>query len=265
MEAGGPGESRPVRRAGPDRERESGAPSSPAWRSAASIVRSSPRASLETVLMAASAARACSGWASMRSRPTAAWTLMSEMLWPMTSWRSRAIRRRSSLARRRSSACRAARASATRSLAHPHHLGRDDQHRQPAAEQQCAVERGQRLPPDERGQPQRADVADHDDRPGGPAVPAGGGEKNGDDQAQVGQSSAPAGPSVARKVTHSTATGWRRRASRASGSDEEKSPLRRVEVRPWGRGDASAAADKPSWSGEHDAGEQEIVAGDACA
>ena len=74
------------------------------WSSAAgwaqisfSIARSSSSASFDADLMALSAARACSGWLSMRSSPMLAWTLMSEMLWPITSCRSLAIRSRSSL------------------------------------------------------------------------------------------------------------------------------------------------------------------------
>jgi hypothetical protein len=66
-------------------------------RSGVSIVRSSSSASLDADLIALSAARACSGWLSMRSSPMLAWTLMSEMLWPITSCRSLAIRSRSSL------------------------------------------------------------------------------------------------------------------------------------------------------------------------
>jgi hypothetical protein len=91
-------------------------PGSPAWRSTASIPRSSSRASRDTVLIAARAARACSGRESARSRPTPAWMLISEIVWPMTSCSSLAIRRRSSLDRRLASSWRAARAWTVRSL-----------------------------------------------------------------------------------------------------------------------------------------------------
>ena len=85
------------------------------WRSAARTDRSSRSASLLTSLIVLRAVRACSGRSSMRWSPTAACTLMTEMLCASTSCTSRAMRTRSSLARRRSSSRRVRRAATSRS------------------------------------------------------------------------------------------------------------------------------------------------------
>ena len=106
--------------------------------------------------------------------------------------------------------------------AHAHSFGRDDQHRQPAAEDQGGIERGQGLAPDQRGEPQRPDVGDHDDGPGGPAVPAGGGEEEGDDQAQVAEARR-GRPDRGEEGDPQHMTGWRRQVRRASGPTRSRS------------------------------------------
>ena len=143
-----------------------GAPSSP-WRSTSSTERSSCSSSLLACLMAASAGRACSGCSSRRWRATLAWTLTREMLWASTSWSSRAMRSRSSLARSAPGLLLAAAPSFDGPLpAGASRLSDGEQHEQPGREGDALPDARCRAGPDQRREPQEREVAAPDDDPG---------------------------------------------------------------------------------------------------